>query len=408
VTRSHHGGLKGRPDRLDETLYRCAQHLRAWAAIAMANDYIGKIVDEPGLDPASLSAFHSAAVVAYSRAFTEARSRRGKISYQTRPLRRSTPGFDKALHEHLLELRNTLVAHSDYTALPPTLDFEIVGELMVSVGANVKTLAGIESRALAERYRAHFHACISGIRLLLDAELRELASQAKASPDALAGTRGSENIPLPPMRSGVFYETSLGRAVREPTFASALSGYAYTTLRYAVPLLPSGRYTVRDLDGSEHELEIEVTPRSHPTLSPLQAPNPVLKAMLLCDRVERDPHSGKIALHGLFDTITPSQFPREIKNLCVYVRIAGGEGDYEIELQIVNLVDDHVLASLKHPEINIPSRFRHHELNLTIHSLTVTGPIRMELRFLANGRLLGTAPFAVSGTPEPAAPSAEP
>jgi hypothetical protein len=153
---------------------RCVDHLRALASVRMADAYVAELLDDAH-DPNEVnSALHNAAVTAYAQAFTEARTHGGGVQYQTRPLKRAT-GFDSGLHDHLMNLRNELIAHADYTVLPPAMDMHRIGNLAVAITVKAKRLAGIQSRTLAERYRRHFRACMEIIEKLLNDDLQELA-----------------------------------------------------------------------------------------------------------------------------------------------------------------------------------------------------------------------------------------
>ena len=63
--------------------------------------------------------------------------------------------------------------------------------------------------------------------------------------------------------------------VPDPEFKGDLAAYVCTTLEHTVALVKSGKYSVRDADGNEGEIEFEVTsPQSAATepLGPSSAP----------------------------------------------------------------------------------------------------------------------------------------
>lgn len=144
---------------------RCVDHLRALISIRMAHEYISAILARwTTNDVATVAGLHSASVIAYARPFTLALTKDGKVAYPASTLK-NAPRFDHELHSHLLDLRNRLLAHADYDLLPSSMYLQTVGDEMlpVAMGVNVKSMVGIESRSLAERYQAHFVACMRGL-----------------------------------------------------------------------------------------------------------------------------------------------------------------------------------------------------------------------------------------------------
>jgi hypothetical protein len=67
------------------------------------------------------------AVVRYSKPFVGLKTSAGTMQYPTRALKR-TEGFSSKIHEHLIEVRNTLIAHDDFKQIEPRI-------LSFSVGA---------------------------------------------------------------------------------------------------------------------------------------------------------------------------------------------------------------------------------------------------------------------------------
>jgi hypothetical protein len=191
-------------------------------------------------------------VVAYTRPFTTAKTKVGKVQYPTRDLKRE-PGFDTALHEHLFVLRDQLIAHSDYSLLRSTMFVKEIGdpgcELPISVGLNVKRIVGLELRELAERYVRHFSSCVTRVARTFDAEFDEFARLTRDHPDYFRRTatlpiERIEHGPIPTLRP-LPGPTGPAGNVKEPEFAAELSGYKYQKLTHERGLLKSGTYAVR-------------------------------------------------------------------------------------------------------------------------------------------------------------------
>ncbi len=230
--------------------WRCIDHLRALLSIRIAHDSAAAILrDWNSAQSITKAALHAACVIAYARPFTLAITKHGKVIYPTKTLKR-TVGFDAELHTHILNLRNRLIAHSDYDVFPSTMYLQIIGDerLPVSLGLNVKGMIGIQEHALAARYEKHLSVCAGSIETALNQECNELALQSRLHPAEFS--RG-QNIPEV---AQVFKATSeeadipppIGPAseVANPSFPEALSGYNYITLTHQIALIADGKYTV--------------------------------------------------------------------------------------------------------------------------------------------------------------------
>jgi hypothetical protein len=120
--------------------------------------------------------------------------------------------------------------------------------LPVAMGVNVKSMVGIEARSLAERYQAHFMACMTSIEETLNRELKEIAAHAQKFP---AEFHASHNLPVAmsewqPTTQFADFPGPTGAAsdVAEPSFPEGLSGYRYLTLQHQLALIESGTYTI--------------------------------------------------------------------------------------------------------------------------------------------------------------------
>jgi hypothetical protein len=249
--------MKSLPDEgsvewFEQSRRRCVDHLRALLSIRISRDSVAAILQHWGLQSAEYnSALHSSCVISYARLFTNASTKNGNIKYPTKRLIAS-PGFDRGLHIHVMDLRNRLVAHADYSVFPSTMYLQAVGDerIPLTLGINVKGLFGIESHDLAVRYEKHFSTCHKAVEQMLNLECDELASQARLFPaefhktnnipDAETKTtldRNLREIPRP---------TGPAASVENPAFAEGLSGYRYITLTHQVPLIKSGKYVVTE------------------------------------------------------------------------------------------------------------------------------------------------------------------
>jgi hypothetical protein len=184
-------------------------------------------------------ALHSSCVMSYARPFTQSAVSAGKkIVYPTRQLRKAVC-FDKELHAHILDLRHRIIAHGDYGIFRSTMYVQAIGDerLPISLGMQVKTLCGIESRDLAIRYETHLSACDDKLEELLSLECNELAEEAKKHPGTFHMTHNipevRQEVTVPGSEMASFPSPAGPAAtVENPSFPEGLSGYHYITLRH--------------------------------------------------------------------------------------------------------------------------------------------------------------------------------
>lgn len=230
---------------------RCVDHFRALSSIQAAHQYALRLIEGWGnLDDMFSSALHSASVMAYARPFTSAKTKGGTVQYPLKKLKKA-PGFDSDLHDHLMEMRDKIVAHSDYSMLRSTMYLQAIGdsqELPICLGLNVKRLRGIESKSLADRYGFHFEVCVSHIAGTFNDEFNELARFVRGNPQFFEDTQNlplqeSEHIATPSLAMMPGPQGPAGD-VAEPEFPDELSGYKYEKLSHQRALIKSGAYEV--------------------------------------------------------------------------------------------------------------------------------------------------------------------
>jgi hypothetical protein len=324
---------------------RGIDHYRALASIQLAHAYARTQLDHgDSLTPAILSALHSSSVIAYCRPFSTANTKRGKTWYPVRDLKRERE-FDTRLHDHLLTLRNKIVAHSDYDLLRSTMYFYVAGnsdELPIGVGMNVKRLMGIGSVPLLERYVKHFAMCQRRISETFDSEFNALCRMVRDDPSLFAPTLPREKIeggteqvlePLP-RPSGAAGD------VREPDFPAEFDGYRYERLSHQRALIKTGTYSVK-ADGNDSDLFFEIRGPSIDGPRPVEidlsnAIPPTANAVTLTIHIS--PSSGAILVSSP-KTKSPIRFagPVDTKKIPIfgqriYLERIDGTTEYQVEL----------------------------------------------------------------------------
>lgn len=246
------------------TQRRCVDHLRALISINWAQQYAAKIVSLwASNDFVVLSALHAASVAAYCRPFTSQKTKNGLRLYPDKTLKDAI-GFDLELHDHLIVLRKKMIAHSDYDVLRSTMFMTKApdNKTPISVGINVKSLVGIETLNLAERYVSHFAFCVQFVQEKFKGEFKQLASHLRKYPNHFVETLSPEKIELPPTKVLRKFTGPIGPAstVEEPSFSSNLLGYRYNLYRHELALIESGSYKFTNEAGEEGEITFVVGP----------------------------------------------------------------------------------------------------------------------------------------------------
>lgn len=153
----------------------------------------------PTGDHILLSSVFCFAVVKYAKPFVETETPFGKTRYPVRHLK-SEQGFDSAMHTHILELRNTLIAHDDLESIEPRilqfcLSVNPSGfSIPVSVSLSNKSLAyPIDSESVL-KMKKHVAACAQGVLNKIHSDLAKVRDAALKHPEQVAeGARYQKN-----------------------------------------------------------------------------------------------------------------------------------------------------------------------------------------------------------------------
>lgn len=190
-------------------------------------------------DALLLSSIFLSAVIRYGRPFSQTSTKDGNVTFPTKPLK-NTPGFDTAMHEHLLLLRNLLMAHDDLEEIPPPILTNCLQ--MHGSKISVPMVIHISNKALgypsdlggAEKIKNHIAAALKGAAKRMDDVLVELRTKTIGHPELaeegvqLNEHQGTQTVPetgmrvVPPDLSNHPY-----LSVKEPGFSNIHNGYHY-------------------------------------------------------------------------------------------------------------------------------------------------------------------------------------
>ena len=126
-----------------------------------------------------------------------------------------------------------------------------------------------------------------------------------------------------------------------------------------------------------------------------EAPRPVFKAMLVCDRAIRELGKNKTSLIGLFDRVEGPEFPMQyMGGVSVFARVTDAEGHYQMRLELVRLDDEQTIGRGE-VAAEIASRMGSYDLTYNVVQLVFERPGTYEFRLFANGLFVGSAPLYV-------------
>jgi hypothetical protein len=189
-----------------------------------------------------LSSVFCFAVIKYGKPFVETKTPGGKTRFSVRALK-AIPGFVAGIHQHLLELRNSLVAHDHLDSIQPHiltlfLSVESPATLIpVSVVASNMCLAFPNTVAAIESLRDHVAACAQGAQNKLYSDLARIRQAALDNPSAVRdGSRYEKDYgPATPLSGSRFQPSDMLQNewldIGPPSFSHAQPGFHYETLR---------------------------------------------------------------------------------------------------------------------------------------------------------------------------------
>jgi hypothetical protein len=214
-----------------------ADYIRASDAIGVAASSIKRILhDWQTMDDELKSALFHSAVIHFARPFSYRRDYGGNDL-------KHRAGFDQELHGHLIDLRNSLVAHHENDVLRAWVGHQnydlthngIRYTALIATGAVVKALHTIREKSVAERYSSHITACMLFFREAAGRELsaiHEMALRFPAAADAGSGVVQVQPVPIERqvMTTQVPSMVNFGSSrIPEPQFPLPLDSYQYRT-----------------------------------------------------------------------------------------------------------------------------------------------------------------------------------
>ncbi len=213
------------------------QNIRAAFA---ALERICEMVDSD--DHVILSSLFHAGVIRYGKPFKTTRTKSGTTQFPVKRLK-NIKGFEKSIHDHLLELRDTLIAHDDLNQIEPkilTSGISVQGaDLHIPMTAHIsnKSLSHPADLEGAMRMKNHVESALRGVESVLSDDINQLRQKAIDEPEqareAQEYSRNLGSIDIPEggahtLRPDLSDDPYLNPD--EPDFSEIHNGFRYETI----------------------------------------------------------------------------------------------------------------------------------------------------------------------------------
>lgn len=111
--------------------------------------------------------------------------------------------------------------------------------------------------------------------------------------------------------------------------------------------------------------------------------DPIGLALILCDQIIEDKHTGKKSLIGMFDRVHAGSFPCAHPSLSIFVALTNLEGEVPCEI-VCRHADGEPVAFAAKGKISFPDPARVAELVFHFKNVRFPGPGTYWLQFLAD------------------------
>ena len=231
--------------RFEQINRDCKLGIKAFQNIHAASLGFAKMLElattnDPILMP---SVFHWA-VIRYVKPFLESKFEgTGPVRYSIKHLK-GVEGYSTPIHDHLILIRHTLVAHDDFVEIPPRIltcgmnSKEGGWYIPTSIVASNKCVAFPKDPAVVEKMYLHSMACLNGVHTKLMNDMEALRDLTIAEPQhALAGAKYTKDYGELKIEPGGTtaqlpnYSNDEWLNVPEPDYSALHNGYQYENAR---------------------------------------------------------------------------------------------------------------------------------------------------------------------------------
>lgn len=122
---------------------------------------------------------------------------------------------------------------------------------------------------------------------------------------------------------------------------------------------------------------------------PGKKPPPKCKAFLLCQGTIIEQNSGNVTIVNTFNAFGVSKFPGHIGQFLIFIQLTNGIGEYDAEVEIVDLQDDRTIARAVGPaKLKFPDKLSRMNVMIPMPPLPLLHAGSYEIRVLADKQLI--------------------
>ena len=122
---------------------------------------------------------------------------------------------------------------------------------------------------------------------------------------------------------------------------------------------------------------------------PGQKPPPKCKAFLLCQGTIIEQNTQNVTIINTFSAFGVQKFPGQTGPFLIFIQLTNGIGEYDAEVEIVDLQDDRTIARAVGPaKLKFPSKLSRMNVMIPMPPLPMLHSGSYEIRVLANGQLI--------------------
>jgi len=127
----------------------------------------------------------------------------------------------------------------------------------------------------------------------------------------------------------------------------------------------------------------------------MPAPDPSIKALILCDLVTQEVGTNKWSAIGIFDKIFAISLPVLQSTMGIYVRLADALGKYEISVVVQHVASQIIVAKVDGITLEVKDRKSSADFGLRTRQLLLPQPGLYEVQLMFNNRLRQNTAFEV-------------
>ena len=243
----------------------CHLSIKTWQNLSSSLSAFTRLCELVDLkDHLIISSLFQMAVVKYTKPFLKNDSGNGRVSFPIKKLKK-TPGFNSNVHKHLIDIRNTLIAHDDFNEVLPKIlitnmvmsgtEFSIPMSIIVSN----KCVSHPSDLSVAHELKNHVAAAVEGSLAKLNEDIERIRKIAIDEQEQVGSASKysrtlKEKINIPVGGGRIEHPDFSGEPwlnVDEPNFSDIHNGFMYEEVRLKRDFngpekieLPNGHYVV--------------------------------------------------------------------------------------------------------------------------------------------------------------------